>query len=83
MSKQTCTQHGCEYDADEPAEVCPVCNNPQSGAGDSEPSWDDLFKDELIAQCDDWGLAYSKSFTRAELIETLEAAELEAKDGHD
>lgn len=79
--KQTCTQHGCEYDADEPAENCPVCNNPQSEAS-GEPEWEDLTKKELLAQCVEWELEdYSTRNTKAELIELLEAAE--AEDGGD
>lgn len=85
MSKQTCTQHGCPYDADEPVETCPVCNNPQ-GEASGEPAWEDHTKKELLEQCDEWQIVgYSTRNTKAELIELLEAYEVEAtfEDGGD
>ena len=82
MSKQTCTQHGCEYDAEEPAENCPVCNNPQTGSTDNgEPEWTDLTKAELQAQCDEWEIEYSSSATKAALIELLDEAEADLEAG--
>lgn len=81
MSKQTCTQHGCDYDAEEPAETCPVCNNPQTDAtGNGEPEWTDLTKAELQAQLDEWETEYSSRATKDELIELLEAAEADLED---
>ncbi len=83
METFTCTQHGCEFEADEAPELCPVCNNPQGDAEDLEDAedWSNYTKDELVAQCVDWELeGYSARSSKAELIVLLEAAEA-ADDG--
>lgn len=82
----TCTQHGCEIEADEAPEVCPVCNNPQGNAEDLEDAddWSGYTKAELLAQCADWDLEdYSAHNSKAELIVLLEAAEAADDDDDD
>ena len=87
METFTCTQHGCEFEADETPELCPVCNNPQGEAEDLEDAedWSNYTKAELIAQCADWELdGYSARSSKAELIALLEDAEdADGDDGDD
>lgn len=79
METQTCTQHGCPYDADEPAEVCPVCNNPQADVDvDDDVPWTDYTIGELRDQAEDWELdGWTSRTSKADLIALLEAAEAE------
>lgn len=83
METFTCTQHGCEFEAEELPENCPVCNNPQTDAGTDEPEWEDLTVAELRAQAEEWGLSGYSSLNKAELIDLLEVAEADAEDPDD
>ncbi len=79
--KQICTQHGCPYDADEPAEVCPVCNNPQGDAvSNGEAPWADYTIGELREYVTAWEVDVDGPISRVPkeaLIAALEAAEAE------
>lgn len=78
MDTFTCTQHGCEIEADAHPANCPVCNNPQNITGEDKP-WSDYTKAELIEQCDDWGIdGYNSTSKKADLIALLEQAEANA-----
>ena len=91
MEKFSCTQHGCEIEADEHPATCPVCENPQNIAvegianGNGDPEWSDLTKDELVAQLEAWKITegWNSRSTKDELIECLEVAELEAEESGD
>lgn len=79
--KCTCTQHGCEFEADEHPEVCPVCNNPQNfdDVADVVESFEDLTIAELKATAKEWGLSGYSRFNKDDLIALLEAAESDAE----
>lgn len=77
-----CAQKGCTFEAEETPENCPVCNNPfiESDA-DEELAWTDYTADELREQATEWELEGWNSHTsKPDLIELLEAAELEESD---
>lgn len=85
METFTCTQHGCEFEADELPELCPVCQNPQVEAADiseteAEVPWTDYTFAELREQAADWGLTGFSKLNKTELIAELEQAEADDQD---
>ena len=80
METFTCTQHGCEFEADELPELCPVCENPQVEAQQTDEveqdvPWEDYTLAELRTQADDWGLTGFAKLPKSDLILALEKAE--------
>ncbi len=76
--KFNCTQHGCEFEADELPEVCPVCNNPQSSNCGDEAPWEDWSMAELRNQAVEWELeGWNSRTTKPDLIALLDAVETE------
>jgi len=73
-----CAQKGCEFDADEAPDNCPVCNHPFVDAGESSADYDALTKDSLIDELKEREIspgdgepAFSR-WTKDELIVALE-----------
>ena len=84
METFTCTQHGCEIEADAHPENCPVCNNPQNVNGaDNGELWNGYGIVELKQTAKDWGLTGYSHLNKAELIDLLKAADDDAGNGDD
>ena len=79
--KFTCAQRGCEFEAKDVPELCPVCKNPfvphsHIGPDPSDVPWSEYSVDELREYCESWGIDLEPGrIPKAALIAALELAE--------